>query len=177
MRRVTGAAPVSPVTDENSFADVFEAHYVRAVRLAYLHCGDRHRAEDAVAEAMAKVYVRWRQGKIHDVGRYLRQAVVNQVRQGARRRAVADRAIHRRRGDLRGVRTVDDDIAARDEMMRALQQLPDGQRLAVVLRYYEQLSVAETAEVMGIGTGGVKSQTSRGLAGLRELLGVGEDGP
>lgn len=163
-------------SDEVAFSDVFREHYSRVVRLAFLHCGNRHRAEDAVAEAMAKVYVKWRAGKVDHVGAYLRQAVVNQVRQVERRRAVARRIWGRRRGDLRGVRPASEDIAERDEMVRALQELPDGQRLAVVLRYYEQLSVAETAEVMGIGAGGVKSQTSRGLQRLRTVLDEGRTG-
>lgn len=62
-----------------------------------------------------------------------------------------------------------------DEMVRVLQRLPDRQRLAIVLPYDDQLSEAETAEVTGIGVNGVRSQTSRGLDRLRELLDAGED--
>lgn len=156
--------------DTVTFAEVFRDHYPRVMRLAYLQCGDRDRAEDAVAEAMSKVYVRWRAGGVEHVGPYLRRAVVNEVLQDVRRRASAERARARSRGDLRGVRTTADDLGDRDELIRTLQRLPDRQRLAVVLRYYEQLSEAETAEVMGIGVGGVKSQTSRGLARLKEEL-------
>lgn len=161
-----------------SFAELFADHYPRVVRLAYLQCGDRDRAEEAVAEAMAKVYVRWRAGKVDRVGPYLRRAVVNEVLQDVRRRAASDRARVRQRGDLRDVRTTADELADRDEVLRALRRLPARQRLAVVLRYYEQLSEAETAEVMGIGVGGVKSQTSRALGRLRdELFAVREDRP
>lgn len=155
------------------FAEVFVDHYPRVMRLAFLQCGDRTRAEDAVAEAMAKVYVRWRAGAVEHVGPYLRRAVVNEILQEVRRRSAADRALARTRGGLRGVPAAAEEVADRDEVLRVLQRLPDRQRLAVVLRYYEQLSEAEAAEVMGISVGGVKSQTSRGLARLKdELLAV-----
>lgn len=161
-----------------AFAELFADHYPRVVRLAYLQCGDRDRAEDAVAEAMAKVYVRWRTGKVDRVGPYLRRAVVNEVLQDVRRRAAQERARDRHRADLRGPSTAADELADRDQVLRALRRLPARQRLAVVLRYYEQLSEAETAEVMGIGVGGVKSQTSRALDRMRdELLADREDRP
>lgn len=175
MGQGMGAVPVSRMAAEVAFTEVFREHYPRVVRLAYLHCGDRHRAEDAVAEAMAKVYVRWRAGTVRSIGPYLRQAVVNEVRQAARRGVVADRARARRRGDLRGVRAVDEDVADRDELLPALQQLPERQRLAIVLRFYEELSAGEAAAVMGISAGGVKSQTSRGLQALQRLLRDEED--
>ena len=158
------------MAEPNSFAEVFRDHYPRVMRLAFLQCGDRVRAEDAVAEAMAKVYVRWRAGAVEQIGPYLRRAVVNEVLQDVRRRVSAERALARTKGDLRGVRAAADEVADRDELLQALQRLPDRQRLAVVLRHYEQLSEAETADVMGIGVGGVKSQTSRGLARLKEEL-------
>lgn len=166
----------SEMSDGISFAEVFRDHYPRVMRLAFLQCGDRSRAEDAVAEAMAKVYVRWRAGAVEHVGPYLRRAVVNEILQEVRRRSAADRALARTRGDLRRVRAAAEELADRDELVGVLQRLPDRQRLAVVLRYYEQLSEAETAEVMGISVGGVKSQTSRGLDRLREeLLAVRKD--
>lgn len=158
------------MTERVAFAELFHDHYPRVMRLAHLHCGDRARAEDAVAEAMAKVFVRWRAGRVEHVGAYLRRAVVNEILQDVRRRASADRARARSGGDVRGVRDATEDLADRDELVMALQRLPDRQRLAVVLRYYEQLTEGETAEVMGIGVGGVKSQTSRGLARLRDEL-------
>ena len=62
-------------------------------------------------------------------------------------------------------------VADRDEMVRALAALPPRRRACVVLRYYHDLSVAETAEALGCSAGTVKSQTSQGLATLRSLLG------
>lgn len=160
----------------SQFSAVFREQYPRAVRLAYLYCGDSYMAEDAVADAMANVFVRWRAGKVREVGPYLRRAVVNEVRRSGRRKVVARRHRERRRGDLRGGRASTDTVEDRDEMLVALQQLPERQRLAVVLRYYERLSELETAEVMGITVGGVKSQTSRALEHLRALLATEEAG-
>lgn len=154
-----------------TFADVFHTHRDRALRLAYLHCGDLHRAEDAVAEAMARVYRQWRKGRVRDVGPYLRQAVVNEVHAGGRRLFRDRGLLGQLTGDARGQREATDTIADRDQLVDALQELPERQRLAVVLRYFEDLSEARTAEVMGISVGGVKSQTSRGIERLRELLG------
>ena len=63
--RGRGSVPVTTTPRADAtFADVFRDHRDRAVRLAYLHCGDRHRAEDAVAEAMARVWRQWRRGKV-----------------------------------------------------------------------------------------------------------------
>lgn len=170
-------AGVDPSSGRASqFSEVFREQYRRAVRLAYLYCGDPYLAEDAVADAMANVFVRWRAGKVQEIGPYLRRAVVNEVRRAGRRKVVARRHLERRRGDLRGGRASTDTIEDRDEMLVALQRLPERQRLAVVLRYYERLSEVETAEVMGITVGGVKSQTSRALDHLRELLATEEAG-
>lgn len=168
-------AGVSAEAARPSFTALFQDHYGRVVRLAYLYCGDASLAEEAAAEAVARVYVRWRAGRVDAVGPYLRQAVVNQVRQMARRRRVAAQAEARQRSDLRGVPDAAGHHADRDALLRALQRLPERQRLAVVLRYYEELTEAETAAVMGISIGGVKSQTSRGIDRLRVLLDVGED--
>lgn len=156
--------------EDASFAVVFNEHHRRAVRLAYLLTGDHHQAEDVVADAMAKVYVQWRRGRVEDVGPYLRRAVANQANSRLRRRYLERREAARRSGDDRGVKRVDDAAADRDAVWQAIQQLPDRQRQVVVLRYYEDLSEVDTADVLGISTGTVKSSLSRGLARLEELL-------
>lgn len=157
-------------TDATSFAAVFNAHHRQAVRLAYLLVSDPHLAEDVVSEAFAKVYVRWAKGEVRDVGSYLRRAVANEANSRLRRRYLERRVAEERSGDDRGVRLVDDQAAEHDEVWQAIQRLPDRQRTAVVLRYYEDLSEADTAEVLGCSVGTVKSQVSRGLARLQELL-------
>jgi RNA polymerase sigma-70 factor (sigma-E family) len=164
-------AMVRAGVDEASFAAVFNAHHRRAVQLAYLLVSDPHLAEDIVSEAFAKVYVRWRRGDVRDVGSYVRRAVANEANSRLRRRYLERRVAGERSGDDRGVRLVDEDAADRDAVWGAIQRLPAKQRTAVVLRYYEDLPEAAVAELLGCSVGTVKSNTSRGLARLQELLG------
>jgi RNA polymerase sigma-70 factor (sigma-E family) len=162
--------------DRGSFATVFNVHHRQAVRLAYLLTSDANQAEDIAAEAFTKVYVRWSKGEVRDVGAYLRRAVANEANSKLRRRYLERREATKRSGDDRGVRLVDDGAADHDEVWQAIQRLPDRQRKAVVLRYYEDLSEAETAEILGCSVGTVKSQVSRGLARMEQLLGAGTGG-
>lgn len=160
----------SPVVVTVDFADVFAAHHDEGMRIAYLLCGDRHRAEDAVADAFVKVYRRWSKGQVDNPRAYIRRAVVNEVNSRFRRLALERREAAKQRGDERGQRLHEDEVADTDAMFRALQRLPERQRTAIVLRYYNDLSEAETAEVMEVSTGAVKSSVSRGLDRLRELM-------
>lgn len=159
-----------------SFAEVFNTHHRSAVRLAWLLTGDPHAAEDVVSDAFAKVWVQWEKGNVKDVGPYLRRTVANNVRSRGRRRALEIRESEKRGGDERGVRLADDDLAERDVVWRALQRLPERQRQTLVLRYYEDLPEAEIAEILGVRVGTVKSQISRGLDRLRELVPDGDAG-
>lgn len=159
---------------EDGFAAIYACHRDRAVRLAYLLLGDHHQAEDVVAEVFAKVYTRWRAGEVRDAGAYLRRAVVNEARSGLRRRYLERAASGRRHGDDRGIQLVDEATADRSQLWQALRRLPDAHRHVVVLRYFEDLSEAETAEVLGCSTGTVKSRTARALARLQELVAIGE---
>jgi len=163
-------AMVRQGTASDSFAAVFSAHHKQAVRLAYLLTSDAHQAEDVVADAFTKVYARWKKGEVRDVGAYLRRAVANEANSKLRRRYLERREASKRSGDDRGVRLVDDHAADQDVVWQAIRRLPDRQRQAVVLRYYEDLSEAETAEILGCSVGTVKSQVSRGLARMQELL-------
>ncbi len=151
------------------FAEVFKAHARDAVRLATLLTGDQGRAEDAVSEAFARVFVQWRKGRVEDVRPYLRRAVVNQVRNGARRGLLERREAVRLHGDDRGARAQADDVVERDEVTRLLARLPARQRAAIVLRYYADMPEAQVAEALGCPVGTVKSLVSRGLARLRLL--------
>jgi RNA polymerase sigma-70 factor (sigma-E family) len=155
-----------------TFDELFDAHYRSALRLAILLVGDQPTAEDLVADAYVRVYVQWRRGRVNNVEAYLRRAVVNAVKNTWRRRSVA-----RRFERLVTQSTFDTDPSAletivveRDELLTALHALPAGQRQCVVLRYYEDLSEAQTAALLGIAVGTVKSQTARGLARLASIM-------
>ena len=157
-------------TQTGDFAAVYAATHVSALRLAYLLCGDRDRAEDAVAEAFVRVYRQMRRGEIRNPAAYVRRTVVNEVNSRFRRLALERREAAKRSGDDRGVRSPDDSLADTDEMFTALRQLPERQRTAIVLRFNEDLPEKAIAEAMGISTGTVKSTLHRGMERLRVLL-------
>lgn len=153
------------------FAEVFAKHYAPALRLAALLEGDPTRAEDAVCDAFARVYGRLRRGGVDDVAPYLRQAVVNAVRGGWRRRQVERRHAGAFEADA-SAPPFELEVVQRDEIWTALRRLPPGQRRVVVLRYYEDLSEAEVARLLRVKVGTVKSQAAKGLAALHSMLEV-----
>jgi RNA polymerase sigma-70 factor (sigma-E family) len=161
--------------DEGSFASFFAGHYTRSLRLATLLTGDQTNAEDIVCEAFAKVYARWRRGQIVDVDNYLRQAVVNTLRSRWRRQATErrhDPAIRQLARASEWPARFEDQVVDRDAIWAALNELSEGQRRVLVLRYYEDLSEGEIAALLRISVGTVKSQWSRGLARLQRILGA-----
>jgi RNA polymerase sigma-70 factor (sigma-E family) len=163
---------IAAVTDtDDDFASLYAAHHAEALRVAYLLCGHRERAEDAVADAFVKVWKAWRRGGIEHPRAYVRRAVVNQVNSRFRRLALERRESERRTGDDRGDRSAFDDIADSDQLVSALERLSTRQRTAIVLRYYLDLSEADAADAMGVSVGTIKSSVSRGLERLRALVG------
>ena len=137
------------------------------LRTAYLLSGDRHTAEDLVQTALAKLYLSW--DRVHRrelLDGYVRRIIVNE------HNSLWRRAWKRREHStdvLPDDRTVDDrpDDGQSAALWDFVQTLPRKQRAVVVLRYYEDLTEAETADVLGISVGTVKSQTSRALAAMR----------
>jgi RNA polymerase sigma-70 factor (sigma-E family) len=160
--------------DEAEFTEFAATTLRRLRRTAYLMCGDWHRAEDAAQDALVKVYRRWHRISRGDalIG-YAHKAVVtavlDQSRRPWRREHLEDPGDSGQTG-ADPLQAVDD----RTVVIEALARLAPGQRACVVLRHYADLSVEQTAEILGISPGGVKSQTSRGLTHLRELLGHSE---
>lgn len=139
-------------------------------RLGFLVCGDWHLAEDAVSTVMAKLYVQWRSISRSDnvdayVRRMLIRAIIDERRRPWRRESPAAYPLP---PPLSAAASdaVDNRLVLRD----ALSQMPPRRRAVLVLRYFEELSVEETAAAMGCSAGTVKSQTARALAALRELL-------
>lgn len=156
--------------DEADFTEFAAAAIGRLRRTAYLMCGDWHRAEDAAQDALVRIYRRWdKLNRQHGLNTYAHKTVVSVVLDQGKRPWRREHSTAEPAEQLRhdSATTVDD----RQMVMAALAQLADGQRACVVLRHYSDLSVEDTAEVLGISTGTVKSQTARGLAQLRELLG------
>jgi RNA polymerase sigma-70 factor (sigma-E family) len=154
------------------FHAYFEARVAVIRRTAYLLCGDWHRAEDLAQTALAKLYVAWpRLNRGGQVDAYVRKIVVRAAIDDSRRWFRRSETTMGAVPDIEpaAVPGVDDVVDVR----RALAELPPGQRAAVILRYWEDLPIAETAELLGCSEGTVKSQAAKGLAALRRLLAAG----
>jgi RNA polymerase sigma-70 factor (sigma-E family) len=158
------------MTASGSFTELYREQHGSLLRLAYLVSGDLGVAEDAVAEAFARVWPRWRSGQVRDPAPYLRRTVVNEVLRGGRRRSIERRAAGVRSGDDRGGRTVAEQVADHEAVWRALLELPASQRAVLVLRYFEDLSDAQIAVALRLPPGTVKSRLARGLHRLRHSL-------
>ena len=130
---------------------------------------NRQDAEDLVQAAVERLLRRRR--RVDDLEAYLRRTLYNLAADGWRRQGTWRRRgllLSSLPGDSAGadaVTTVD----LRDALVRALRELPPRQRAVLVLRYWEQLTQAETADLLGCSEGTVKSAASRGLTRLREL--------
>ena len=148
------------------FSAYMSARQPALYRTAYLLAGDHASAEDLLQNAFAKLYLSW--DKIRDreaLDGYVRRIMVNENnslwRRAWKRRehttdTMPDTGVHDEYDDGMG-----------GVLWSFVQTLPPKQRAVVVLRYYEQLSEAEIADVLGISPGTVKSQASRALAALR----------
>lgn len=161
--------------------DEFEREYVQYVearlpalrRTAYLLTGDEHRADDTVQQALTLLYVRWRRARQADhLDGYVRRMVVNAFLEERRRGWARVRLLGELpdRPDRPG--GPPDEPEDRQVLHAALLSVPPRQRAALVLRFLHDLSVGEVAEILGCSEGTVKSQTARGLATLRQQLGV-----
>jgi RNA polymerase sigma-70 factor (sigma-E family) len=159
------------VPADEEFAAYFRARRDAVRRTAFLLCGDWHRADDHAQAAFVKLHRHWRRIRDHDaldgwMRRTLVRAVVDESRRPWRREkvplaaaaepSVADRA---------------DAVVTREALVAGLRSVPARQRAVLVLRFFDGLDVAQTAEVLGCSTGTVKSQTAHGLAALRTALG------
>ncbi len=146
-------------------------HSRTLLRSAYLLCGDRGVAEDLLQQTLLRTAGRWQAARDMPEA-YARRVLINLSRD--LRRLVRRRPSERPLSEARSA-AVDLDhthvVMERDAVIGALRQLPARQREVLVLRFYADLSVAETAEAIDASEGTVKSYTSRALAHMRELLG------
>ncbi|WP_158884293.1 SigE family RNA polymerase sigma factor [Amycolatopsis anabasis] len=158
--------------DEQEFAEYFAARRDSVRRTAYMLCGDWHRADDLAQTAFVALHRRWR--KIRDrsaTDAYLRKTLVRAVIDESRRPWRRERQTESLpEPDAEGVR-LDEQVATRADLLAGLRRVPPKQRAVLVLRYFEGLDVAGVARTLGCSEGNVKSQTARGLANLREVLG------
>lgn len=153
---------------DESFRRFVVEHRRPLLRSAYLLTGDRGHAEDLVQTALLKTYRHWdRVSRGGDPRAYVQRVLVTTSTSWWRRLASTEQVIASVPD-----RAADPGWERDDELVRALRELPPRMRAVVVLRFYEDLSEARTAEVLGCSTGTVKTQTSRAMARLRERLGA-----
>jgi RNA polymerase sigma-70 factor (sigma-E family) len=136
------------------------------LKLAYLLTGNVADAEELVQESLTRVFLAWpRVAGADDRDAYVRQVMVNTNRRRFRRRRVGELlglvVEGRSRGEEHAM------VEDRQQLAGLLAELPRGQRLVVVLRYYEDLPEATVAELLGCSVGTVKSQASKALSKLR----------
>jgi RNA polymerase sigma-70 factor (sigma-E family) len=136
------------------------------LRFATALTGDRH-----LQAVLERAYPRWtRIARRGDPEWYVRRSVVNAAKDGWRGDHRRSAVLERLGAEEENTYTPFDEYVTRDAVRRALRELPPGQRTVVVLRYWERLSEAETAELMGISVGTVKSQAHRAMRTLRASL-------
>jgi RNA polymerase sigma-70 factor (sigma-E family) len=148
---------------DDDFRAFVERRYTALLRTAYLLCGSRDGAEDLLQTALAAALPKWRRMDHPEL--YLRKIMINQL-------------VNRWRRPIREIVTAvlperacyDSGVEDRDEMWAALGRLPVRMRAVLVLRYWEDRSEQETAQILGVSVGTVKSHASRGLARLREFV-------
>jgi RNA polymerase sigma-70 factor (sigma-E family) len=157
--------------DRSRLGELYVRYAPEGIRLAYLLTGDRMLAEDLVQEAFARFVGRLGHLRHPDAfGSYLRSTIVNLSRSHFRRRKVE-------RAYLQSVMRAPTPPSSVDagfdhEVHEALLRLPERQRAALVLRFYEDLSDAQTAEVMRCRPGTVRSLVSRAMQTIRAEVGV-----
>ncbi len=153
------------------FDQFVAAHVDELLCTAYLIVWDEGEAEDLVQECLLKVARRWpRIRRMEQPRAYARRILVNLALDGARGRAQRRRELEP--GTPASLIAADPlpALEARAELLQALGQLHERQRAVLVLRYFNDLTEAQVAEVLGCSPGTVKSSASRGLARLREAL-------
>jgi RNA polymerase sigma-70 factor (sigma-E family) len=167
--QVATRAPL-PRTGSARLLELYQANARPAVRLAYVMTGDRELAEDLAQEAFVRVAGRWRDLRKPEVFRsYLFKTVVNLTNSHWRRKRVERGYLARQ--DARTHTTSMPDVERNEVLKGALLALPHRQRAALVLRYYEDFSEQQTAELLGCSVGAVKSLVTRGTEALRRRIG------
>jgi RNA polymerase sigma-70 factor (sigma-E family) len=158
--------------EEQEFAEYFVARREAVRRMAYMMCGDWHRADDLAQTAFIALHRHWR--KVRDKGaldayvrRTLTRAVIDESRRPWRRERTTEELpdVPVDSGEVANA------VATRQTLLAGLQKVPPKQRAVLVLRFLEGLDVAGVADVMKCSEGTVKSQSARGLEALREALG------
>ncbi len=159
-------------TRSDEIGDWFDAARDGLIRYAYLMCGDRDLADELVADAVARSWPRLRRGSIDNPDGYVRRVITTRLTDRRRHEAVRSRYL----ADARAVPpddvTSDDQSRVADQLtvLELLAGLPGEQRAVIVLRFHEDRSESEIADLLEIAPGTVKSRCSRALEQMRREL-------
>jgi RNA polymerase sigma-70 factor (sigma-E family) len=160
----------STITSEAAVEALYQAHALRLIRLAYITLGDRATAEDVVQDAFCGLYRRWEH--LAEAGKalpYVRASVLNGCRSVLRHRAVLRRRIaHEVTQESAEAAMLNGE--ERHELIRAVRDLPDRQREALVLRFYLDLPDGEIARLMGVRPSTVRSTMHRAIESLSRAM-------
>jgi RNA polymerase sigma-70 factor (sigma-E family) len=156
--------------DISAFSEMAATRSPTLLRTAYLMVGDHQLAQDLLQEALVKAYVAW--PRLRDITKaeaYVRRTMMTTAISWRRRRSFQERPVEvvPEAGDADQTER----LASHDDVWAQVCGLPPRQRAALVLRYYEDLSYADTAEVLGCSVGTVASQVSEALGKLRQRVG------
>ncbi len=171
MPKVAAVSPTAKaIHADEPFSAFVRAHGRSLARTASLLAGGPTAGEDLLQTALAQTYARWRgRGDIDDLEEYVKVVMVRA--QISWRRRLASRELP---FELAGPEAAGPDIAdrlvQRGVLLEALRQLPPRQRATLVLRFFDDLSEADTARLLGCSPGSVKQHSTRGLARLRTLV-------
>ncbi len=167
--RFDAASRLDAAVDQ--LTETYRAHYSSLLRLAALLLDDPSSAEDIVQEAFIRVHASQHRLRNRDkMLAYMRQTVVNLARSTLKRRLLGLRLLPKPMPDAASAEEGAYAALERDALVKALRRLQRRQREVIVLRYFADLSEAETARVLGISIGSVKAYGSRGLVALRALM-------
>ncbi len=156
---------------DEEFAGFVRSRMAALRRTAFLLCGDWHKAEDLVQNALLKAFRAWARVRPGEEDAYVRKVLVRVAIDDSRRFWHRETAAP----ELPDAATSIVDTEGSVDVRRALAALPVRQRAAVVLRYWEDLPVEEVGRLLGCAPGTVKSQCAKGLASLRRTLIASED--
>lgn len=181
--QLRSASPPSslPPNDPDGFEDLYRREYVKVVKVAYVFAGNWSLAEDAAQEAFVRAMMRWREvSRMDSPEGWLRTVAINVARSKFRRLGAEARALFRltRRledGTPAGASRLEARIDEYGELWAAIRRLPARQAQAVVLHYFEDLSVREVANLMRCAEGTVKALLHQSRQRLGRELGVGVD--
>jgi RNA polymerase sigma-70 factor (sigma-E family) len=153
------------------FTAYVEGAWARMFRTAYALTGDQATAEDLLQRTLVKAFVQWKRvSHAESPDSYVRRMLVNESASGWRARSRRPEVLTADLPEQPGTTAFDSAFATREELWEGVQTLPPRQRAVVVLRYYEDLSEREIAEVLGISNGTVKSLANAAVAKLRNRL-------